>query len=51
VVRIEGYNVAGTVTRGSLTRLTFTPDRPGIFPIICDIHRPSMQADLVVLAR
>ncbi len=51
VVRIEGYNVAGTVTRGSLTRLTFTPDRPGIFPIICHIHRPSMQADLVVLAR
>lgn len=48
--RIEGYELNGVVSRGTLTRLTFTADKPGIFKIICDVHRPSMQADLVVLA-
>lgn len=49
-VRIKGYNVTGVVTRGHITRLTFTADKAGIFKIICDTHQPSMQADLVVLA-
>jgi heme/copper-type cytochrome/quinol oxidase subunit 2 len=46
---IEGYNVRGVVTRGALTQLSFTADRPGIYKIICEVHQPSMQADLVVL--
>ncbi len=50
-LRIEGYNLTGAVTRGNLTQLSFTADRPGIYKIICAIHQPSMQADLVVLAR
>jgi plastocyanin len=50
-LRIDGYELTGTVTRGKLTQLSFTADRPGIYKISCDIHRPSMQADLVVLAR
>jgi hypothetical protein len=48
---IDAYNVVGTITRGTVTQLTFTADRPGIFKIVCQIHRPSMQADLVVLSR
>lgn len=48
---IEGYWVSDVVTRGKITRLTFVADKAGIFKIICRKHAPSMQADLVVLAR
>jgi plastocyanin len=50
-VRIQGYEVAGVVRRGQVTRLHFVADRAGIFPLVCDVHHPSMQAHLVVLAR
>jgi plastocyanin len=48
---IEGYWVSDVVRRGKLTRVTFVADKPGIFKIICRTHAPSMQADLVVLAK
>lgn len=48
---IEGYWLTGVVRRGQITRLTFTADKVGIFKIICRTHSPSMQADLVVLAK
>lgn len=48
---IEGYWLTGNVKRGKVTRLTFVADKAGIFKIICRTHTPSMQADLVVLAR
>lgn len=48
---IEGYWLTGNVRRGKVTRLTFVADKAGIFKIICRTHTPSMQADLVVLAR
>lgn len=47
---IEGYNVSGAIKRGEVTRVTFTADTAGIFRITCDIHLPTMTADLVVLA-
>lgn len=47
---IEGYDVSGVVTRGSITRVTFTADKPGIFRMLCGKHLPTMTADLVVLA-
>ena len=48
---IEGYDVSGVVKRGEVTRVSFLADKPGIFKISCEIHRPSMEADLVVLKR
>ncbi|HWP29935.1 MAG TPA: cupredoxin domain-containing protein [Chloroflexota bacterium] len=48
-LHIEGYDVRDVVRRGALTRLSFTADRPGIYKIVCEVHRPAMQADLVVL--
>jgi plastocyanin len=48
---IEGYWVSDVVHRGKLTRVTFVADKPGIFKVICRKHAPSMQADLVVLAK
>jgi len=47
---IEGYDVSDVVKRGQITRVTFTADKAGIFKIICSVHQPSMQADLVVLS-
>lgn len=40
-----------TVKRGQITRVTFTAQRAGIFPIICVTHQPSMTGSLVVLPR
>ncbi len=47
---IEGYDVSGIVTRGAITRVTFTADQAGIFRITCAAHSPTMVADVVVLA-
>ena len=50
-IRVEGYGVSTLLKRGEVQRLTFVVDKPGIFKIVCDIHKSSMQADLVVLKR
>ena len=47
---VEGYDVAGVVKRGEITRVTFTANKAGIFRITCGLHLPTMTADLVVLA-
>lgn len=46
---IEGYNINDVVKRGQVTRVTFTADKAGTFRILCAVHMPTMQADLVVL--
>jgi plastocyanin len=40
-----------TVRRGEVTRVTFTAAKPGLYPITCTKHRPSMQGTLVVLPK
>lgn len=40
-----------TVRRGQLTRVTFTADRPGLFPILCVSHQPTMTGYLLVLPK
>lgn len=48
---IEEYGISTVLKRGEVQRLNFVADKPGVFKIICTIHAPSMQADLVVLQR
>ncbi len=48
---LEGYNLTVNVKRGQVSRLTFKADKPGIFKLICSVHQPAMNADLVVLPR
>ena len=40
-----------TVKRGQVTRVTFTATKPGLYPITCTKHTPSMQGTLVVLPK
>lgn len=47
--RIEGYNLGGVVRRGQVTRTTFTAAQAGVFQIMCDVHLPTMHANLIVL--
>jgi len=35
---IEGLNISGEVQKGKTTIVRFTPDKEGIFPIICETH-------------
>lgn len=46
---IEDYDVEFEVTRGALTEVSFTADKPGIYQIFCTIHQPSMTGRLIVL--
>src|SRR5215472_2583307 len=48
---IAGVADSFTVKRGEITRVTFTATKPGLYPIICTKHVPSMQATLVVLPK
>lgn len=48
---IEGHAADFVVKRGEVTRVTFTASKPGIYPIVCRTHLPSMQGHLVVLPR
>jgi len=36
---------------GEFTRVTFTAAKPGLYPITCTKHTPSMQGTLVVLPK
>lgn len=51
VSSLPPYLQSFTVKRGQLTRVTFTANRAGVFPIICVSHQPSMTGYLVVLPR
>lgn len=46
---IPGLVNSFTVRRGAVTRVTFTATKPGLYPIICTKHVPTMQGTLVVL--
>ena len=46
---IQGYDVSFNIKRGELEQVTFTADQPGVFPLICADHMPSMVGQLVVL--
>lgn len=48
---IEGYEKTFVVRRGQVTKVTFKADKAGVFRIVCGIHHPSMQGELIVLAR
>ncbi|MBI2914412.1 MAG: hypothetical protein HYY08_00650 [Firmicutes bacterium] len=46
---IEGFDVKFVVKRGQLTKVGFHAGKSGMFRIVCDNHKPSMVAWLVVL--
>jgi Cupredoxin-like domain len=48
---IPGLAESFVVKRGELTRVTFTPRTPGLYPLICTKHQPSMQGTVVVLPK
>jgi plastocyanin len=48
---IPGLVESFAVKRGEVTRVTFTAAAPGLYPIICTKHQPSMQGTLVVLPK
>ena len=51
LITVEGYGLSTVLKRGEVQRLIFVADKPGIFKIECSIHKPSMEAALVVLKR
>jgi plastocyanin len=48
---IQGLCKTFTLRRGQVTRVEFKADRPGVFPIVCGTHQPSMRGEIVVLPR
>ena len=50
-ITVEGYGLSTVLKRGEVQRLNFVADKPGIFKIECSVHKPSMEATLVVLKR
>ena len=48
---IQGLGKSFTLKRGQVTRVEFKADRPGVFPIVCGTHQPSMRGEVVVLPR
>jgi plastocyanin len=50
-ISIGGYDKTFELKRGQSTRVTFTADKPGIFPIVCATHHPTMVAELIVAAK
>jgi len=48
---IPGHVESFKVKRGEIARVTFTAGKPGIYPVICTKHLPSMQGTLVVLPK
>ena len=47
-ITISGYDKSFELKRGQSTRITFTADKSGTFPIICSAHHPTMVAELIV---
>ena len=50
-ISISGYDKSFELKRGQSTRVTFTADKSGIFPIVCATHHPTMVAELIVAAK
>ena len=45
-ITIGGYDKSFELRRGQSTRVTFTADKTGTFPIVCTTHHPTMVAEL-----
>ena len=48
---IQGLGKTFTLKRGQATRVEFRAEKPGVFPIVCHTHQPSMRGEIVVLPR
>jgi plastocyanin len=48
---IKGLEKTFTLQRGHVTRIEFTAERPGVYPVICHTHAPSMRGEIVVLPK
>lgn len=48
---IKGLGKAFTLKRGHAVRVDFKAEKPGVYPVICSTHQPSMRAEVVVLPR
>jgi plastocyanin len=48
---IRGLSKTFTLKRGQVTRVEFKADKPGVYPIVCATHAPSMRGEIVVLPR
>ena len=46
---IPAYNIAEVVNRGEPKTVTFTADKVGVFPTICQLHPAHVGGELVVL--
>jgi plastocyanin len=45
---IKGYEQSFELKRGEVTKISFTADKSGVFPIVCATHHPTMVAELIV---
>jgi plastocyanin len=50
-ITIDGYGKSFELKRGQSTRVSFTADKAGVFPIVCATHHPTMVAELIVAAK
>lgn len=48
---MQGLGKAFILKRGHAVRVDFRADQPGVYPVICSTHQPSMRAEIVVLPR
>ena len=48
---IVGYDKTLVLKRGHVVRIEFKADKAGLFSIQCGTHKPTMEAELVVLPR
>ncbi|HYR29882.1 MAG TPA: hypothetical protein VEU30_15535, partial [Thermoanaerobaculia bacterium] len=48
---IQGLGKTFTLQRGHVARVSFKADKPGVYPVICSTHAPSMRAEIVVVAK
>lgn len=48
---IVGYDKKLMLKRGHIVRVSFKASKPGVFPIICGHHGPSMIGELIVAAK
>ena len=49
--QIKDYNITEVVTRGVPTTVSFTADKAGIFPYICQLHPAHIGGELIVLPK
>ena len=46
---LDGYGIKEVVTRGVPKEVTFTADKPGIFPYYCQLHPAHIGGELLVI--